>query len=68
MPGPETQATFVLRTLGPDRNAHLVILLGNLLSLKKEQQNFSAKLEGNNTDQSFFWDECVILPGSLTTN
>lgn len=45
-----------IRIPGPDRNAHLVILLGNLLSFKKGQQNFNANLEGSHTDQSFFWN------------
>lgn len=48
-----------IRIPGPDRNAHLVILLGNLLSLKKGQQNFSANLEGSHTDQSFFRNKCT---------
>lgn len=36
-----------LRALGPDRNAHLVILLGNLLSLKIVWQNIDANVEGS---------------------
>lgn len=55
------------RLPGPDRNANLVILLGNLLSLRKGQQNFSANLEGSHTDQSFFRNKCGIFPGSQKT-
>lgn len=43
-----------IRIPGPGRNAHLIILLRNLLSLKRGQQNFNANLEGSHTDQSFF--------------
>lgn len=56
-----------IRIPGPDRNAHLAFLLGNLLSLKKGQQNFSANLEGSHTDQSFFRNKCGIFPGSQKT-
>lgn len=57
-----------LMALGPDRNAHLVILLGNLLPLKVGWQNISANVEGSHTDQSCFGDKCGILPGSQKTN
>lgn len=57
-----------LMALGPDRNAHLVILLGNLLSLKIVWQNISANGEGSHTAQSCFGDKCGILPGSQKTN
>lgn len=57
-----------LGTLTPDRNALLVLLLGNLFSLKKGQQDFSANLEGSHTDQSFFQNKCGILPGAQKTH